>query len=307
MGAHRQAGFTLVELLVVGLLISLFSTIAIFNMQRFFDDSKRKAVFDEVKSLGTALSFAYDDIGFYPRLHLLSLPRSLVVDRDNSGQVVMRPGFDTYGFLGAFSTPARNIFENWSGSYMGVSEARTRLAQGQKGLVPVRLPDTSGTGSNFGGDDNSLVNWPTDVWGNPYVIYLVRSDASLTGGLASNPKGLFFIQSYSDDPDFMVAVVSYGPNGIPGGSVGNGGFLPDPASADYANLRAASLFVEGDLVGTEAAFTLRAVNSTDSSASFLDANFANNYPDSITHSNPDISVGRVGILDTGSDDIVWKF
>ena len=302
---NRPVGFTLVELLVVGLLISLFSTIAIVNMQRFFDDSKRKAVFDEVKSLGTAASFAYDDIGFFPRLHLLELPKNLVVDRDDNGLAFMRPGFDAYGFLGAYSIHARNVLENWTGSYMGVTEARSRLGQGQKGLIPVRLPDTTGIGADFGNEDNSLVNWPTDVWGNPYVIYLVGSDGLAVN--ASNSKGLVFIQNHADDPDFMAAIVSYGPNRIPGGSQDNTGYLPPVGSADYESLKAASLYLEGDLVGTGAAFTLRAVNAADTSASFMDANFANNYANSITHSNPDPTVGRNGILDAGSDDIVWKF
>ena len=75
---RRRRGFTLIEILIVGALISLLSGIAIFAVKQMYDSNRRKAMFDETRSIGTALHFAYEDLGFFPRLSVVGKTKSLL-------------------------------------------------------------------------------------------------------------------------------------------------------------------------------------------------------------------------------------
>lgn len=297
---RRRRGFTLIEILVVGVLIALFSGMAIFSVQRFYDDARRKIVFDETKQIGTALEFAFEGIGFFPRLHMLGQPLSAVVWKNAGGLSVLAPAFDTYGYLIQDSFEVQQVEKNWDGVYMSAATNRLKLSQGQKGLVTMRIPDPESIALDVrNGVEYSLVYWPTDVWGNPYVVYHVVTDAAMI--TADNPQGLRLIERPSEMADKFNAVVSYGPNGVPGGNdetrATGQAFLENV-------LRPGSLYIAGDAIGGEAEYTLKTFESNASAAQFPDD--FNEIMARTLSVDSDVP-GEVGMFDANSDDIYWKF
>lgn len=318
-------GFTLLELLIVGALIALFAGLAMFGMQQFYVDSRRKTVYDETKQVGTAAGFARDDVAFFPRLDLLSQPLALVTGSTtiNSTAVsIMQPNMDAYGYLGEDSAPASIVAKNWRGNYLGQSDSRIRLSQGSKGLVKMRIPVTAQYASvwNTKGISYDLAYWPCDTWGHPYVVYLVVADSSIANA-STNPLGLRLINSPGENATFMTAVVSYGPNGVPGG-VPNEYLTDSQQSQTNVNLARAWIetmkharlyLVNNDSsepvtrTDNEAAFTLRSVSANIAVAGFT-SDFLNYLPESIVNQSiTSTDTARPGIKDAGSDDIVWIF
>jgi len=288
-----QRGFTLLEILIVGALIALFSGIAIFAVQEMYDRNRAKAMFGEAYEIGTALSFAHNDLGFFPKLHLLRLPATLVIFPTG-----VYPSFDMYGqFPPNNVSLIANVRENWNGPYIGTSEARNRQAQGGRGLVTVRLSDFSRGVTLPGIGDASLVQWPTDTWGRPWVVYQVTTDFNLVS--AQNPAGIRWISSPTELANYFNAVVSYGPNGVPGGLPPGGPYFT--TEQDLATLTRHRLFTDGDLYGTGAFYTMKSLVATGEAAlpAIEDLAYSLN-----TRSNDE---GEVGILDPGSDDIIFRF
>ena len=159
------------------------------------------------------------------------------------------------------------------------------------------LPET--TNLVIGNVDVSIADWPTDTWGNPYAVYLVVGDSSAV--LSNNPLGLRLINNPTEDPSFMAAVVSYGPNGVPGGN----DLTVNADPGFFQTLQNARLYLtpsESAATPPGAEFTLRSVSGLT-----FDSSFVTSFPESIHASNLDPNTGRVGMLDTGTDDIVWKF
>src|SRR5690606_28279853 len=68
---RNQKAFTLVELVIVGALIAIFSGIAIFGVQAQFRNNQRKAIIGETRHVAIALDFAFNDVGFFPKLCFL--------------------------------------------------------------------------------------------------------------------------------------------------------------------------------------------------------------------------------------------
>ena len=68
---NRHSGFTLIEMLVVAALIAIFAGLAVFNIVEQLNREKEKAALAEARSIATAMSFAYDDLGFFPKLCFL--------------------------------------------------------------------------------------------------------------------------------------------------------------------------------------------------------------------------------------------
>jgi prepilin-type N-terminal cleavage/methylation domain-containing protein len=305
----RRSGFTLMEILIVAALISLLSGIAIFSINTFYNNSIRKAVIGETHQLATGLSFAHDDVQFFPRFNFLNAPPSLVLFNeatnlpDNNSVV---SSLDYYGFLypGGVIPILERIQTGWSGPYMGVSQTRDRSNRGgRSGIVKMRLPDVFLDYPSY-----SVVDWPADVWGNPYVFYQLRSGIDTSGNLIPE-----FIENQSEAGDFMTAVVSYGANRIPGGN-DKTGIPPDGTPGDELTLLAGALYIEGDDLGGIAHFTLR-VCTPDSRINPI-YQLINNTPvhlavlDSLRWPNPpgpNIDAGQVGMLDDGNDDIIYNF
>jgi hypothetical protein len=154
-----------------------------------------------------------------------------------------------------------------------------------------------------------------------------------------NPYGLRLINSPTENADYWSAVVSYGPNGIPGGTSYNDsrGLVDNATYKTYVStyLTPAMLFVPGDAANGGALatpdnmkiFTLKSAVSAATSGGMayttmnginLDLNsddFKKALPGSISSANNSSTATdyattgqyQIGIRDTGSDDIFWVF
>jgi len=285
--------FTLIELLIVGALIVLFSGLAIINWQSYYDDAKRKAMFSEAKQLATTLSFVRDDLGYYPRICFLDRPLSLITF-NVAGQTALRPGFDTYGQFPAFTGAVTGVLNSWRGPYDSLSE--NRIGTGM--FVRMRLTDQSlqSFQPTINTEDMRVVLWPSDKDGNPWMHYCVVADSTVANP-ANNPLGLRLIVSPDENPSYLNAVVTYGKNGVPGGG-------PDTQANDpnYFNnvLSKAMLYVKGDVAGGTAQFSLKSFTSSFSQT-LIDPNTFNQF---LAQSIKSLSTNVLdaGMRDTGSDD-----
>jgi len=300
-------GFSLIEMLIVGALIALFAGLAMFAAQHWYNENRRKAMFDECKSIGTSLSLSHDDISFFPRLYLLDLPVSMIFINGFA-----RPGFDTYGYYNT-AAPVSSLLTNWKGPYTKISSARSSMyPSGGHGLCKMRLSDSGwanlGINTNDPNNDPSLVNWPTDTWGTPYAIYQVKSDTNIMS--PTNPKGLRLVSGPAEEGDYFTAVVSYGPNRVPGGT---GDMDTHPSESDQAaQLLKCGLFIKGDSLhpgqppsAAVADYTLRSI-SGGGDASLSNQTFITNFAQSIESAFLNDPT-KIGIQDPGSDDIFWAF
>lgn len=298
----------MLEILIVGAMITLLAGIAIFGVNEFYESGRRKAMFDETKQIGTALSFARDDIGYFPSMGLLPLSSATLTQAAEGTNLLNLAATDMYGYIGPFSALARNFKLGWKGPYMTFSEARRGLTRGTSALVSVYLPNM-----------DRVVAWPADTWGNPYAVYLLSTDPN--NASTFNTQGIRFINTPTELPNYWAAVVSYGKNGVPGG-LGEEAIeallVEDPALADAAmsewdNLAQGSLFIEEsgtalDFYGSQVPyfFVLRQVGASGN-ANLLSSQFQRVFPETVEIFRDDARVGQVGIRDTGSDDVFWAF
>lgn len=302
--ASRRA-FTLVEMLVVASLIALLSGIALFAINDMYNNNIRKVTIGESHQLATALSIAQQDIQFYPRFNTLTRSIARIslnsagneyADPNAPGSTVL-PGLDYYGFLNGSPPILPRIKTTWAGPYMGQSLSRDGSNRGNaSGLVKVRLPDLIGV--TVDGQDASIVDWPADVYGNPFLLYVLKSSIDQSGaGLL--PK---FIEHTWEEGDYLTAVVSYGRNGIPGK------YNPNNPGVTEAQLRAGALYITGDplVSGGTAKYTLKTWNATDPSVR-LDNDPANpNYAGMLLTLGV-LDPNVIGIKTSGSDDIALEF
>src|SRR5689334_7876780 len=96
----RVRGFTLIEMMIVGVMIVVFSGIAMFAVREMYDENVKKAGSAEVHSIATALSHARDDLAFFPRLSVLDMPLDRIYFPSVSAISFangIRPGIDMYG------------------------------------------------------------------------------------------------------------------------------------------------------------------------------------------------------------------
>lgn len=326
---QKNRGFTLIEILIVAALIALLSGIAIFSINEFYNNNIRKAVIGEVNQIATAASFANDDLQFFPKLHLLSDPASVIfkdpaTGLQNPNQVI--PGIDYFGFIPGGQPPQLTKLQNgWRGPYMGMSMTRDRSSRGSRsGIVKMRLPDVyfDPSISNATREALSLVDWPADVWGNPYVFYQLRSSADVGGNLLPE-----FVDQLGENADYLNAIVSYGKNGYPGGNDMTPGDPTQGPSATNAagTLFAGALYVRRDALGTGAHFTLKVATSDPAIVATIPPNLllhnGTTYHFDVLNglkfdetpylplpvNQSDCSQGLIGMLEDCNDDIVYEF
>lgn len=341
----QRRAFTLIEIIVVATLISLLSGIALFSINEMYIRNIRKVSVADAYQLATALSIAENDLIFFPRLNYLRQPNELVLVDETSVNAfshttsstpeAILPGLDYWGMLSSDTPVKLRVLSKWEGPYMGVSQARQDSNRGgQSGIVKMRLPDLaelSAQGASLNGDPlPSVVDWPADPFGNPYILYQLK--AVIDPGAQVNIP--LFLENPSDDPSFRNMVVSYGRNNVPGGN--------ENTSLDFREnvLFPGALYVEGDpyngVAGVPdgpADFTLKIIGTADIAAD-IETRFPNvglileNETTSVLGAdttsqhylilrslsleatdpgNFDPDAGQVGVIDDGSDDIILEF
>lgn len=312
---NRRQGFTLMEILIVAALITVLSSIAIISVNSFYNQAVKKTTIGELNRVGMALAFAEQDIGFYPKLAYLDKSEHYVLydlagDRTDPNMLVNH--FDTYGFLaGGLGDPLQSrVASQWKGPYIGVSETRAKSGRGQGGVVKVRLSDVA----ELFPDERSVVDWPADPLGNPYVFYRLKAVVDSSGNITP-----VFVSSPGARADFFNAVVSYGANRIPGGNdntpldstladqlragglyskVGGPGGVSDPYFSGTGNPAVFIMKSAHPSVRTE--FRIETDFSGPNYAAFLDAF-------KVAPALYDPLNGVVGTLDFGTDDLVYRF
>ena len=222
----RRGGFTLIEMLVVAALIAIFAGLAVFNIVEQLNREKEKAAIAECRSIATAMSFAHDDLGFYPKLCWLKFGKLDLIKYVQDNGI---PGAAIDWFEKGDNTgmPTR-IQTKWGEKYMagGMPEKFVRMTLLSAG--------------------NKDVQWPCDPWNQPYMAYLVAIDRP-----ANAPNGQPVIrwanEKVGDKANYFAGIVSYGRNKVPGyvwndpNAFNNGKALrlfdgPDPADQRHFTL-----------------------------------------------------------------------
>jgi len=189
---RRTQGFTLIEMLVVAALIAIFAGLAVFNIVEQLQREKEKAALAEARSIATAMSFAYDDLGFFPKLCFLKYGveemKKLIVDESLANDSI-----DYFGFPNP--SMGTRISSSWGEKYMG-------------GSMPEKYIEA--TYSTSAGDE--VFDWPADPFRQPYVAYFVKIEQPDGGGVPE----IKWLENAGDRPNYFAGIVSYGRNKVPG-------------------------------------------------------------------------------------------
>lgn len=283
-------------------MIALLSGIGIFAINEMYNSNVRKVTIAECHQIASALSFAEQDLQFYPRFNHLNRSKNLITFGSTTE---VTPRLDYFGFLTSNPTILTRIQDGWTGPYFGASATRDRSSRGSSsGIISVRLPDISTAFQGQQPESLSLVDWPADPYGNPYMLLVLKSVVQPGGVIIPS-----FVERESEEGDFRNAVISYGKNGIPGGNEN----LTDQAFFD--RLSAGRLYLEGDQVvaGGPAKYTMRTAGATDPRFRLENGSpFHGDFLQALsvqatTPGQYDIETGQVGMIDRGSDDIIFDF
>lgn len=197
VGSKSQAAraFTLVEMLIVAALIALFAGLAVYNIQTQLTLNKQKAAVAECRQIASAMAFAHDDVGFYPRISLLRF------NYDMLRRELFGCGFDAAEYYGNSVGGLNNrLSTQWKGIYLAFNFERVGKMQ-FKSYV------------NGGSVVQRELDWPLDPWNTPYVAYLMHTKPATVSGGAPDCE---FLPSVKDKADYFAGIVSYGPNRVPG-------------------------------------------------------------------------------------------
>ncbi|MCX7626355.1 MAG: type II secretion system GspH family protein [Candidatus Sumerlaeaceae bacterium] len=184
-----KRGFTLAEMLIVAALIALFSGLFIFSIETQYTLNKQKASVAECRQIATAMSFAQQDIGFFPKICFLRFNSTNLIS------LLSGMSFDAveYHSLSVGDLQSR-LLKQWKGPYAAFAQDRTVKMQ----FI------SNGITREF--------DWPADPFGNPYVAYFVTTDPP-SGG---NPIRHRFVWNAGERPNEFAGIVSYGRNRVPG-------------------------------------------------------------------------------------------
>lgn len=303
---RKRRGFTLLEILIVASIIAFLAGLAIINVKEFYDQTRIKSTYDECKTIGTALAFARDDVGFFPSIHTLAFNKKQMNEAGTiGGNFSPRPHSDAYGYLFENDPRTINLERTWKAGYLPAAASRQNISAASRGIGWGYVPYVALT--SYQADYTpEFAKMPLDIWNRPYMIYLVTQDRSLIS--TENPYGVRLINDPSEEGDFFTAVVSYGPNGIPGGTQTT---VDDAAyQAREDELREGRLFDEFNprpaqtvqlmpnaTLEVDLFFDFRQLLNVDSTQ------LANSLNDITGTGDPH----NAGIRDRGSDDIYWEF
>jgi prepilin-type N-terminal cleavage/methylation domain-containing protein len=186
-----KKGFTLVEMLVVAALIVVFSSIAVFNVSEYMRQGRSKAAVAEARHIATAMSFAHQDLGFFPKICFLNFSVNALTD------ALTGMTYDAVEYHGHnIGDLASRLQRQWKGQYLGINHEK---------MCKMHFTSTSGMTKAF--------DWPLDPWGMPYVAYLMETSGQV-GTDGRHRVG--FLPNAGTSPDYFAGVVSYGPNMVPG-------------------------------------------------------------------------------------------
>lgn len=288
---RSSSGFTLIEILVICAILAILSSILITNVRQQMEQAERKATFADARTVANALTTAQFDVGFYPRVGYLnfSVPELKLA----SGSATdLPPSLDTMGFPDTvLKGRTGTVYTDWGkgGSYLSFGAERASMAPGGGNVGYLCKMSIPGLSTKY-----NPLKWPADPWGNPYVVYLIKiadnQSQAGPGAVISKSTGATYswISGPFDNPTYKALVVSYGPNGYPGGTAD--GKLPAGTSAETI-LDTYGLFRRPATSGDP--FTaLRVSEITTAHTSALSTDFGY---------SP--GPGIVGIMDVGSDDI----
>lgn len=235
--SSQLRGFTLIEILIIAALIALLSGIAVFQVKAVMDQTRVKATYADLRGVADSLSTAQMDLGMFPKLGFLSLSQPQLVQNNNT----LPEDFDVMGFAttgGILPQRIGQIVENWNGPYFNAAGGRSPLKTGTRGYyVQMRLPRAAANAPLSPWPIGPLLDWPADPWGNPYVVYLIHLDKGVQdpkdpNKFLSQTATPRFVRSPYEEANYFAAVVSYGPNGIPGGSADpHFGYTPSVVAA----------------------------------------------------------------------------
>ena len=291
--------FTLIEMLIVSALISLLAGIAIINIQSAYQSNQRKATYGEGRSVATALSFAFEDIGIYPKLCFLSqgifdIAPPQVAPYTQPGSLLVS-GFEYIGYdVNTPATLTNRIIKNWvkgagSQGYFSAGSGRRGLFQGRRGgIVKMEIPMIYSPQVLPMGVQLPIYDWPADPWGRPYVVYMLIREGNQANGLPQ----VRFANSATDMAHgniYALAVVSYGPNGMPGG--------PEDYSAAMLSVGLSLCLYDRSTRQYPAQSDFRCLQPNEYTAARRDA-----WSYAKLVSNP--PANYPGVIDPGSDDLV---
>ena len=314
-GTRRLAGFTLIEILIVAALITLLAGIAVINIQAAYVANQRKAALGEARQIATALSFAYEDIGIYPKFCFL--PQNVFFVAPNQAAPNAQPGsllVDGFEYMGYDVnrplTLTNRIIKNWakgttSNGYFSAGQGRRGLFQGRRGgLTRMRIsigqnPIIPVEQDSLPPEQRAIYDWPADPWGRPYVLYLLRLEKGLqtSNGL---PR-VRFVNGATEAANYALAVVSYGPNNMPGGPED---YAYDTPTMTIVQRRCLYIKIQ-DPWADCLALTPTQYNEIGQNPDVPFRAQAWSYvklgPD------PEMPAGHPGIIDAGSDDLIIDF
>jgi prepilin-type N-terminal cleavage/methylation domain-containing protein len=312
---RRRQGFTLVEIIIVGVLISLFSSLAVIAVQQQFESNKRKATIGEARQIATALEFANLDTGIFPKLCFLTESRQGLEFLSNELFPAVNPSIRflaLFGSLDIYSrqTPNTNealagrVYNQWNGPYFALASGRRGFAQGRGGYSYMLLPDLPVAGPNTPTGGLGL-RWPTDPNNNPYMVYMLDLENSVNGvPRLQFVEGATVGGDVSRKGNYVNAIVSHGRNQYPGGEP-----VPDDDNPSNRNAMLNLRLYEEVPGATKGVPTFRLrvrTEYTTQRANIWTARFAqaNGVPLPI---RPGGITSTVGIADPTSDDIVFEF
>lgn len=182
------------EMLVVSALIALFSGLAVFAITTQLEQNKKKAAVAECRQIATAMSFAHQDLGFFPKFCFMKF------NFQNIAQ-----------FLIGASVPANTGAVEYHGH--AVPNLGLKLRNSWKGVYMTQNPDRL-VKMVFNTESGQLtMPWPADPWGNPYVAYLIHTEKPVAGRPNAVQK---FLQNSGQDANYYAGITSYGRNTVPG-------------------------------------------------------------------------------------------
>jgi prepilin-type N-terminal cleavage/methylation domain-containing protein len=252
MRLRRRAGFSIIELLIALVIISILVAMVILVASQRAAEARLRAAQADLRMIAEAEQQASIDIGYFMRLYVLddvlggdgispAIPNNTadVIDglQDESGNTRNLDGA-TYGIVPDFgSIPTNTSSTGQQGALRDITALtrnETLIGIGLPYITYQRIYINPTTGQSYG--------VPRDPWGNPYVIitrqgFINDIDTLFSGSSAGTSPAQLTTVNMTGGPSGLnglifdrFTAVSFGPNALPGDGSGvapNGDFGAD--------------------------------------------------------------------------------